>query len=52
MAKATTPDEAYRAGIEWTIAQSRDLLAHGVPAIHYYTMAKTDNVCQIVKAVF
>ena len=52
MAKATTPDDAYRAGIEWTIAQSRDLLAHGVPAIHYYTMAKTDNVCQIVKAVF
>lgn len=47
-----TADEAYQAGIEWCTAQSRGLLEHGVPAIHYYTMAKTANVCQIVKAVF
>jgi methylenetetrahydrofolate reductase (NADPH) len=52
MEKAKTADDAYRVGIDWAIAQSRDLLAHGAPAIHYYTMAKTDNVCQIVKEVF
>ena len=52
MQKAVTPDDAYQAGIEWCIRQSRDLLAHGVPAIHYYTMAKTDNVCKIVSDVF
>ena len=45
-------DEAYQTGIDWSIGQSRDLLAHGVPAIHYYTMARPDNVCQIVKEVF
>lgn len=45
-------DDAYRVGIEWSIRQSRDLLNHGVPAIHYYTMSKTDNVREIVKAVF
>ena len=50
--KAKTSAEAYQVGIEWAIAQSRELLAHGAPAIHYYTMAKTDNVRQIVKAVF
>ena len=50
--KAKTAEDTYQAGIEWSISQSRDLLQHGVPAIHYYTMAKTDNVCQIVKAVF
>ena len=49
---AKTADAAYQIGIEWAIQQSRELLAHGAPAIHYYTMAKTDNVCQIVKAVF
>ena len=27
-------------------------VVHGAPAIHYYTMAKTDNVCQIVREVF
>lgn len=50
--KAKTPADAYQVGVEWAIAQSRELLASGVPAIHYYTMAKTDNVQQIVKAVF
>ena len=49
--KAKTADAAYQIGIEWAIEQSRDLLAHGAPAIHYYTMAKTDNVRKIVKAV-
>ena len=50
--KAKTRDAASQVGIEWAIAQSRELLAKGAPAIHYYTMAKTDNVCQIVKEVF
>jgi len=50
--KANTSEAAYQVGIEWAIEQSRDLLAHGAPAIHYYTMAKTDNVCQIVREVF
>lgn len=50
--KATTADAVYQVGIEWAIEQSRELLAHGAPAIHYYTMAKPDNVCQIVEKVF
>ena len=50
--KAKSPLDAYQVGIEWAIQQSRELLANGAPAIHYYTMAKTDNVRQIVKAVF
>lgn len=52
LSEAKGADGAYQVGIEWSIRQSRDLLAHGVPAIHYYTMAKTDNVRKIVKAVF
>ena len=52
MQRAKSADDAYQAGIEWAIRQSRELLANGAPAIHYYTMAKTDNVCKIVKAVF
>jgi methylenetetrahydrofolate reductase (NADPH) len=50
--KAKSADDAYMIGIDWAIGQSRDLLAHGAPAVHYYTMAKTDNVRKIVKAVF
>ena len=50
--KTRTADEAYQVGIDWCVAQSRDLLQHGAPAVHYYTMAKTDNVRKIVKSVF
>jgi methylenetetrahydrofolate reductase (NADPH) len=52
MEKTKTAEEAYNLGIEWAIKQSRELLEHGFPAIHYYTMAKPDNVCEIVRAVF
>lgn len=52
LSEAKGADGAYQVGIEWGIRQSLDLLAHGAPAIHYYTMAKTDNVRRIVKAVF
>lgn len=52
MNKTKTAEDAYNLGIEWAIKQSRELLEHGFPAIHYYTMAKPDNVCEIVRAVF
>ena len=52
MNKTKTAEDAYQLGIDWAIKQSRELLEHGFPAIHYYTMAKPDNVCEIVKAVF
>ena len=50
--KTRTAEDAYQTGIEWAIRQSHSLLEHGFPAIHYYTMAKPDNVCQIVRAVY
>lgn len=50
--RAQSPEAVYQVGTEWCTEQSRDLLAHGVPAIHYYTMAKTNNICQIVNKSF
>ena len=50
--QAATPEAVYQVGAEWCIEQSRDLIAHGVPAIHYYTMGKADNILRIAKAVF
>jgi len=39
-------------GIEWAITQSRELIKFGVPAIHFYTMGKPDNICKIANAIF
>ena len=50
--KAKTKEQVYEAGVAWCVAQSQDLLRHGVPAIHYYTIGKADNIRKIVKTVF
>lgn len=59
------PDELVRAvegcrdnaavrevGIEWAVAQGRELMAVGAPALHFYTMGKADNVERIARALF
>ena len=50
--KCQTDEEARQVGIEWCTAQSKDLLVHGAPAIHYYTMGKADNIREILKRTF
>lgn len=39
-------------GIEWAIQQSKELMAFGVPTLHYYSMGKSDPVYQIAKELF
>jgi methylenetetrahydrofolate reductase (NADPH) len=39
-------------GVEFAIRQSKELIAHGAPGIHYYTLGKANNVAKIVKEVF
>ncbi len=50
--KCKDNQEIYQVGIEWCIQQSKDLLAHGAPAIHYYTMGKADNIRKILLNTF
>lgn len=52
LSRCTSATDAYRVGTEWCMRQSSELLSAGVPAIHYYTMGRTDNVQQIVREVF
>ena len=50
--KCDNNKQVRQLGIEWAIAQSKDLIKNNVPVIHYYTMGKPDNVYKIAKAVF
>lgn len=52
MRKASTKEEAYHVGKEWCIMQSKDLIAHGVKYLHYYTMGSASNIVEILKACF
>jgi methylenetetrahydrofolate reductase (NADPH) len=47
-----TDDEARQAGTDWAIYQARELVAARVPSLHIYTYGISDNVKEIVKAVF
>jgi methylenetetrahydrofolate reductase (NADPH) len=38
-------------GIEWCIAQSKELKAAGVPCIHYYTMGDTKTIHKIASSL-
>lgn len=50
--KCHTNEEAKAVGIEWSIQQCKDLIAHGVPSLHFYTMMASDSVYQIAKAIY
>jgi methylenetetrahydrofolate reductase (NADPH) len=50
--KCTNNDQARQVGVEWAIAQARELVLAGVPALHFYTMGRSDNICKIAKEVF
>ncbi|TXD47576.1 methylenetetrahydrofolate reductase [NAD(P)H] [Polaribacter sp. IC073] len=39
-------------GVEFAIQQSKELLAAGVPVLHYYSMGKSDNVQAIASELF
>lgn len=49
---ATAQEEVYELGTAWCIQQCKDLLEHGVPAVHFYTMGKPRNIVEVLKACF
>jgi methylenetetrahydrofolate reductase (NADPH) len=51
LVKAKDDEAVKEVGIEWCIAQSRELKAAGVPCLHYYTMGDTDTVKRIAASV-
>lgn len=50
--KCTTNDQVAEIGIDWAIAQSKELKEKGVPCIHYYTMSNSEQVKKIAGEIF
>jgi len=44
--------QVRQVGVEWCIEQSKELLAAGVPVLHYYSMGKSDNISAIAREIF
>ncbi|MCZ2480926.1 methylenetetrahydrofolate reductase [NAD(P)H] [Aquirufa nivalisilvae] len=49
---ATNSAGIKQVGIEWAIQQGKELIQAGVPALHFYTMSKSDSVRSIASALF
>ena len=47
-----TNKDVRKIGVEWAIQQSKELLAAGVPVLHYYSMGKSDNIHAIASELF
>jgi len=50
--KAKDNDAVKQIGIEWCIAQSKELVKAGIPVLHYYSMGKAENIKAIAGEVF
>ena len=49
--KVKDEKSAKEVGIEWCIAQSKELKAAGVPCLHYYTMGDTKTIRRIAESI-
>ena len=50
--KAKDNDAVKQIGIEWCVQQSKELIAAGIPVLHYYSMGKAENIKEIAKEIF
>lgn len=50
--KCTTDEQVKALGVEWGIAQCKELIAHGVPSIHFYTVSAVDSIAEIAKNIY
>jgi len=50
--KSKSNESVRQIGIEWAIEQGRELLAAGVPALHFYSMGRSENIRNIAAQLF
>lgn len=50
--KCQTDEEARQVGIEWCISQCKELMAAGVPSIHFYSIGAVDSIKEVAKAIY
>ncbi|MDR1336376.1 MAG: methylenetetrahydrofolate reductase [Tannerella sp.] len=50
--KCKNDGEVKAVGVEWGVRQCRDLMANGVPGLHFYTFMASDSVRQIAREIY
>ena len=52
LAKCKDDIEAKQVGVEWCAMQAKDLIARGIPSIHFYSHNATESVRRIAEKVY
>lgn len=52
IAKCADDNEVKHVGVEWCIQQCKELIARGVPSIHFYTLMASDSVYKVAKEIY
>ena len=50
--KCQTEEATEALGIEWCIQQCKELIAHGVPSIHFYSVGAINSIKQVAKVIY
>lgn len=50
--KCTTDEQVRQVGIEWCVTQCRELMAHGVPSIHFYSIGAADSIREVARQIY
>ncbi len=51
-AKCKSDEDLRLLGIEWGVEQCKELIARGVPSIHFYTVSAVDSIAEIAKRIY
>lgn len=52
VAKCKNDEDVKQVGIEWGVEQCKELIAHGVPSLHFYTVSAVDSIKEIAKRIY
>lgn len=47
-----TDEDAKNVGVEWSIQQCKELIAHNVPSIHFYAYMASKSVYKVAKEIY
>lgn len=50
--KCKTDSDAVEVGVEWCLLQSKELMQHNVPGIHFYALGATESIYRVAKEVY
>lgn len=52
LAKCATDEQAKQVGVEWCTMQAKELIAKGIPNIHFYSLMATESVKRVAQNIY